>query len=198
MVSRESPEGAAEAARLGLVGLASGVAVWATMMFAWEPLDAPDFHWDIGPIGLMFTHVSLLPGPLFGILVGAFLRARGLADAARWLAYIAASAVSNFIATNFAVNLHDAFDSGILLGMAAGLVGAGCLTALSWLFLPFVRSVRSCAWMLAAGTLLGGLLPVALESEGDLGWGFLLLYVAWQAGYAAALGTALPERGRPA
>jgi hypothetical protein len=81
--------------------------------------------------------------------------------------------------------------------MAAGLIGAACLTLLSLLVLPFARQVRPCLLMVAAGTLLGALLHVAIEDQSSWGRGFLVLYAAWQAGYGAALGTALPRRSLP-
>jgi hypothetical protein len=48
--------------------------------------------------------------------------------------------------------------------------------------------------MALAGLLLGGLLGVALLEEIDPFFSLLVLYGPWQAGYAAALGAAVPRR----
>jgi hypothetical protein len=90
--------------------------------------------------------------------------------------------------------MMDAIDSAAFLGMAAGFIGAVCLTGLSLPLLPFARQLAPCLAMVAAGTVLGALLHVAIEDNSSWGRGFLLLYAFWQAGYGAALGTALPRR----
>lgn len=59
---------------------------------------------------------------------------------------------------------------------------------------PFLRRAVPGAMMIAAGTLLGSLLYVALEDGSNFGLGFLVFYALWQAGYAAAFGLALPPR----
>ena len=179
---------------LGLVGLASGVLVWLVISFVWEPLIGLDAHAAIAGWDISFGHLTLVPGFVFGNAVGLALVRFGLAGPGRALAYIAAATVANFIATNFAANLVDAIDNAALLGMAAGLAGGGSLTILSLAILPFTRQPLPFLLMVAAGTLLGALLHVAIEDNSSWGRGFLLLYAIWQAGYGAALGTALPRR----
>jgi len=132
---------------------------------------------------------------VFGNTVALALLRFGLTVPSRAVAYIAAAAVSNFIATNFAANMIDAFESAALLGMTAGLVGAACLTGLSLLLFPFARH-RHCLWTVVAGTVLGALLYVAIEDNSAWGRGFLILYTGWQTGYGAALGVALARRSR--
>ena len=80
-------------------------------------------------------------------------------------------------------------------GMLAGLSGAACLTGSSLAILPFTRHVKPCLLMLTPGCLLGGLVTPAFIA---LRWSlaFLILYSLWQAGYATALGTAMPPSAR--
>jgi hypothetical protein len=179
---------------LGLFGLLSGTLTWLVITFVWEPYIGLDWQLKLAGWELSFTHLTLAPGLLFGVIVGWFLWRRRLARPWQALAYTAAAILSNFIATNLAAHLVDLIDSAVLLGMLAGLVGAACLTTLSLPLFGFVRRPVPCLLMLAAGMLLGGLLEPAMEGSGDHGLGFLLLYAVWQAGYAAALGTALPVR----
>lgn len=178
----------------GLIGLAAGILVWLVISFVWEPLIGLDAHASIAGWDLSFGHLTLVPGFIFGNAVGLALVRFGLTGAGRALAYIAAATVSNFIATNFAANMIDMIDSAAFLGMAAGLIGAACLTMSSLALLPSTRQLWPCLLMVAAGTGLGALLHVAIEDNSAWGRGFLLLYAFWQAGYGAALGTALPRR----
>lgn len=179
---------------LGLLGLLSGSLVWVVAMFVWEPLIG--LKWDLKVAGweLSLNQFTLAPGLIFGVVVGGFLWLRDLIRPGQLLAYLAAATVANFVATNFAVGMVDAIDSAAVLGMAAGLLGAACLTVLSLLLIPFVRRWLPCLLMVGAGTLLGGLLEPALKESGEYVPGLLLLYAVWQAGYAGALGTALPKR----
>lgn len=181
---------------LGLTGLLSGVLVWIVISFVWDRYIGLTLDFSLAGWNVSLTHLTLVPGVLFGMIVGLVLSSRGLARPSRVFAYIAAATAANFVAANFAVDMVDAVDSAIVLGMLAGLIGSGCLTAVSLLLFPFLRRPLPCLLMLAAGTLLGGLLEFALQDSSTYGRGFLVLYGAWQAGYAAALGTALPPRQR--
>ena len=185
------------AVRFGIIGLGSGITAWLVISFVWEQVIGVDGHAVVAGWDLSFGHLTIVPGFVFGNAAGLALVLLGLAGLGRALAYIAAATVSNFIATNFAANMVEAIDSAALLGMAAGLIGAACLTLLSLLVLPFTWQVRPCLLMVAAGTLLGALLHVAIEDHSSWGRGFLVLYAVWQAGYGAALGTALPRRSPP-
>jgi hypothetical protein len=179
---------------LGLLGLLSGTLTWLVITFVWEPYIGLDWQLKLAGWELSFTHLTLAPGLLFGAIVGWFLWRRRLALSWQASAYAAAAILSNFIATNLAAHLVDSFNSAVFLGMLAGLVGAALLSALSLPLFTFVRRLAPCLLMVLAGTLLGGLLGPAMEGSGEYGLGFLFLYAAWQAGYAAALSTALPLR----
>lgn len=180
----------------GCIGLASGILVWLVISFVWESLIGLDDHVAVAGWDLSIGHLTLVPGFVFGNAAGLALVRFGLAGLGRAVAYIAAATAANFIATNFAANMMDAIDNAALLGMAAGLIGAACLTGLTLLLFPFARHLRPCLWMVVAGTVLGALLHVAIEDNSSWGRGFLLLYALWQAGYGAALGTALPRRSQ--
>ncbi len=141
---------------------------------------------------LVFSSLSIVAGLVFGIVFGALLRVRGLAETRAALLYAAASTAAYFVAVNLAFHLVDAVEEVWQLGLIAGLVGAGCLTALAAWLLPFARRIGPCALMLTAGCLLGALLESPVRSDGGF-WDWLLFYGAWQAGYAAAFATALPK-----
>jgi hypothetical protein len=141
-------------AAFGLIGFASGILVWLVISFVWESLIGLDAHAVIAGWDLSFGNLTLVPGFVFGNAVGLALVRFGLTSPGRAMAYIAAATVSNFIATNFAANMIDAIDSAAFLGMAAGLIGAVCLTGLSLLLLPFARQILPCLSMVAAGAAL--------------------------------------------
>ncbi len=141
---------------------------------------------------LVFSSLSIMAGLVFGIVFGALLRVRGLANTQAALLYAAASTAAYFVAVNLAFQLFDTVKEVWQLGLIAGLVGAGCLTALAAWLLPFARRIGPCALMLTAGCLLGALLEFPVRGDGGFG-DWLLFYGAWQAGYAAAFATALPQ-----
>ncbi len=141
---------------------------------------------------LVFSSLSIVAGLVFGIVLGALLKVRGLAETRAALLYAAASTAAYFVAVNLAFQLVDAVEEVWHLGLIAGLVGAGCLTALAAWLLPFARRIGPCALMLTAGCLLGALLEIPVRSDGGF-WDWLLFYGVWQAGYAAAFATALPQ-----
>ncbi len=172
--------------RFALAGAVSGAIAAGLLM-------ALPVRWKI-EIGdfLVFSSLSIVAGLVFGIVFGALLRVRGLAETRTALLYAAASTVSYFVAVNLAFHLVDAVEEVWQLGLIAGLVGAGCLTALAAWLLPFARRIGPCALMLTAGCLLGALLEFPVRADGDF-WDWLLFYGAWQAGYAAAFATALPK-----
>lgn len=181
------------ALEFGVLGLLSGGLTVGAMMVV-EP---PRTEWSIPgtDLALAFDAFSVIPGFVFGVIIGAALLWRGLANAIQVAAYVLAAGVSNFAATNLALNIFEAVDNHMVTGMIAGLFGAACLTAFSIAILPFSRRWPPCLLMLLAGCLLGGLLAVPLnriDGEPIVMW--LVLYAPWQAGFAAAFGTTLPPR----
>jgi hypothetical protein len=152
---------------------------------------------------LSFDESSLLPGLVFGVVIGLALHRRRLVSVSQIGIYASAATASHFAGYNLVTKLAGVAvlwmngGDGILrliwVGMVAGLLGATCLTVLSLPIFPFIRHWRPCPLMALAGLLLGSLLGVALRM-GMYPFGLLILYGLWQAGYAAALGTAVPRR----
>lgn len=204
-LNSQTPEASRQVRRqvmtLGIFGLISGCLVWALMyLLALAGLDNLINY--LLPLvlfgsqyGVGFNDFSLIPGLVFGVVIGLALHHRRLASVSQIGIYTSAATASNFAAFNLATNLNGG--TGILdltwIGMIAGLLGAACLTVLSLPIFPFSRHWRPCLLMVLAGLLLGGLLGVALLKEIDP-FGLLILYGPWQAGYAAALGAAVPRR----
>ena len=173
--------------RFALAGAVSGAITTGLLI-------AIPVRWKI-EIGdfLVFSSLSIVAGLVFGIVIGALLRNHRLVETRTALLYAAAATVSYFVAVNLAFHLIDFVEEIWQLGMIAGLVGAGCLTALAAWLLPVARRIGPCALMLTAGCLLGALLESPVRGDGGF-WEWLLFYGAWQAGYAAAFATALPRR----
>ena len=152
-----------------------------------------DWRFKIGNF-LILSPASILAGLVFGIIFGAFLKYRGLADVRTVVLYALASTASYFVAVHLLV--HGAYSTEDIwkIGMFCGLAGSACLTAAAVALLPFARRVEPIALMLIAGCLLGALLDFAL-ADGWNFWRSLVFFALWQAGYAAAFATALPGRG---
>ena len=143
---------------------------------------------------LFISPLSIVAGLVFGIVFGAVMRYLGLASARIAVLYAVASTVSYLVAVNLAFHLVDTIEATWLLGAIVGFVGAACLTAAAARLFPFARRTGPAALMLVAGGLLGALLEVPIRSgSGFVDW--LILFAAWQAGYAAAFATALPATG---
>ncbi len=148
------------------------------------------WHIDVAP-WLTLSPGSLVPGLVFGVVIGLALYLRGLASVRAVASYILASTLSYLAAFTLAaeVLLEAIGDNIIAIGLIAGLFGSACLTAFSALRFSFARRAGSCLLMLASGCLLGGLLPLAIDGDGFATT--LLFFALWQAGYAASLATAV-------
>ncbi len=152
-------------------------------LFEWQP-----FEW------LSLSPASLLPGLVFGLIIGWALYRRGHAGPRAFAAYVAASTVFYLAAVNLAVGFLFSAGSIWLIGMIAGLFWSACLTGLAACMFPFARKFWPIALMLVAGCVLGGLLGI-IEMLNFRG--LEVFFAAWQAGYAAAFATALPAVGGP-
>ena len=175
-------------AAFAVLGACSGAIATGLLMALPE-----NWKFEIGEF-LFISPLSIVAGLVFGMVFGAVMRYLGLASA--WVAvlYAAASTLSYFVAVNLAFHLVDAIDAAWLLGVMVGLVGAACLTAAAARLFPFARRPTPAAMMVVPGGLLGVLLEVPIRSgSGFADW--LVLFAAWQAGYAAAFATALPSVG---
>ena len=167
--------------RYALLGAVSG-SVATTLIQMLPETRLKPFEW------LVLSPGSVVPGLVFGLIIGWALYDRGHAGARAFTAYVVASTASYLAAINLAFKIVDHAGSMWLTGMIAGLFGSACLTGLAaWMF-PFARKFRTIALMLAAGCILGALLGIM-----DGFWWTLVFFALWQAGYAAAFATALPE-----
>ncbi len=178
--------------RFALLGAVSG-SVAATLvqvlpktilrLFEWQP-----FEW------LRLSPGSLLPGLVFGLIIGLALYRAGHAGPRGFAAYVAASTVSYIAAFNLAVGILFSDGSIWLIGMIAGLFWSACLTGLAACMFPFARKFWPIVLMLVAGYVLGGLLgTIEIFDFGGFEVFFPLWLAVWQAGYAAAFATALPD-----
>lgn len=181
------PGRARVAAYFAVLGAGSG-AIATGLAFA-----APgSWEYEVAP-RLTLSPVSLTPGLVFGVIIGLVLYRRGLASPVAFASYILASTWSYLAAFLLASEiLLELIDSVVLIGLISGLFGSACLTAYSALQFVFLRRLAPCLLMLVAGCLLGGLLPLVVRSEGF--FPTMMFFALWQAGYAAALATGLPER----
>ncbi len=171
--------------RFALLGAISG-SVATTLIQVLPETTLRPFEW------LALSPGSVVPGLVFGVIIGWALNRGGHAGPRASAAYVAASTVSYLAAVNLAFGIFDYAGAMWLTGMIVGLFGSACLTALAaWMF-PFVRQFRPFALMLVAGCALGALLGIG----GGFWWG-LVFNTAWQAGYAAAFATALPGAAAP-
>lgn len=148
---------------------------------------------SLGPAEFDLSVGSLVPGFVFGVVVGAALVWEGAANPWQFAAYVVASTLSCLAAINLAINLVDRIDSLIVIGVIAGTFGSASLTGASALMFRFLRRSRPWLMLLAVGGVLGALLVDPLEF-----WWLLALFTLWQAGYAGTLAATLPRRPQAA
>jgi len=141
---------------------------------------------DIG-FGPGLSTATTVPGLVFGIMFGALWWGRGLAALGSAVAYALAATVAYYCAVWLAIELERHTNALLPAGIAAGLLGAGLLTAAGAALLPWQRDVFPVVGSVVAGTALGALLGLGLADF----WDGLALLVPWQAGYAGALATGL-------
>lgn len=142
--------------------------------------------------GFLISPLSVAPGLVFGLILGHALRHRGLAPDGLYAVYILAAGLSYFITVQLTINIIMALlDNVVLVGIVAGAVGAALLAGATAALIPEFRHLRPAIAMILAGTVLGAALFFSIESEQFFGW--FVLFVPWQAGYAAAMATALKD-----
>ena len=137
----------------------------------------------------------LVPGLIFGLAFGPALRQRGLLRSVGAATYAIAAALAHGAAMWTAVSLsepvHHLLGGGddpafVVCGVIAGAVGGGLLAAVMRVLAPIRRWLP----LIAAGALLGALLPLALDYDP---YGVFPFYMIWQGGYAATLALILPR-----
>ena len=151
-------------------------------------------NWNIAmPGGVELWPLSVVPGLVFGFVIGLALLRRGRASPAAFVGYVLAATASNHAAVTLTTEvLVEVIEWGWLAGIVAGLVGSACLTACALALLPVARKLRPVVLTVLAGGVLGALLGPAIATQGLFWW--FVFYGVWQAGYAACFATALPRR----
>ena len=175
------------AVKLAMLGMVSGALSWWLIDLS----DRSRLKFDLESFGIILMPISIYPGLVFGLFLGAFLRYRAKVTwlrgigyvLAACLGYLAAFHVAFYIVTN---KFND--ESGALAytvsGVPAGLAGSLLLGFLTK-FLLEVPGRSTMGLPVAVGTVAGALL--ALGNFGDGGWGFLAFFILWQGAYCASL-----------
>lgn len=176
--------------RWGALGFVSGtVSTLSIFIPHWLQFEgAVEAGIGVGQYRLLMAPVSVLPGLIFGVIIGAALRRARLASGGRIPAYAVAATLSHFLAVQLTVNfLVERIESSVAFGVAAGAFGAAPLAAASAAIMPVFRRGPTTTAMVLTGAALGATLYFPLVFGDFLSW--LLLFATWQAGYAAAMAT---------
>lgn len=178
----------------GLLGALSGaIATVAIFVPLWLGINKSlELSLNVGGFDILLSPMSLVPGLVFGLIVGHALRREGLALGGRYVIYIAAAGLSYFLAVQLTlIVLVDLLENIVLVGVAAGAFGATLLAAATAALIPDFRRRKPLIAMILSGAALGATLYLAIAGNHFLGW--LLMFAPWQAGYAAAMATALKD-----
>ncbi len=181
-----------------VLGAVSGLAATLSIFVPqWAGLYGGVKSLPFGPaldsLELLISPLSLGPGIAFGLIAGFALRRAGPARGWRYPAFVLASTLSYFAVAQLMVDFWvGVLEDATTLGIAAGLIGAALLTAASAALMPAFRRPLPVVSTIGAGAVLGALLSVAMANQNFLGC--LALFAPWQAGYAAAMATALPSQ----
>jgi hypothetical protein len=190
-----------------LVGAASGIVAVVATFWSLGDVAAP---WLLGRcLGFQVAGKCsgidgafyLFPGLIFGIVFAGVERWRGRFDPGVGTGFVIASLIANALAVFVCVALSDPLSSAIdiatfdlplaLAGGIAGAAGGAVLAGATAIFVPGTDPRPAIA--VAAG--IGLFVPITTEWEAA---GLFVFYIAWQAGFAAALGASLPTALSPA
>lgn len=176
-----------------LLGASSGaVATLIIFIPHWLGFDNLEWSLDAGGFGLSISPLTVVPGLAFGVIVGQALRREGLVPGERYAIYIVAAGLSYFFTVQFTLNvLVNQLDNIVLVGVIAGAFGATLLALASATLIENFRRPRPLIAMILSGAVLGAALFFAIGGDHFFGW--FLLFAPWQAGYAAAMATALDD-----
>lgn len=150
----------------------------------------------------------VIPGLIFGLLVGGAICHRQSAGTPVYLGFVAASTGSYFVASSVGFELAAGVDIrwveepfGISVrefwhvGAVSGLLGAAILTSYAFIFLPYRSRLGESVLVVVIGTFLGAVLFPAVPSIPV--FGLAILFVGWQSLLAASLGVAVRWKGDP-
>lgn len=187
-----------EAAKLGILGVVSGVASWLSI----DRSDANGLNFDLEAFGIVLLPIAVYPGLVFGLLFGAWFGFRRQLSWRRGLGYLAASTVAYVVAFHVAYyvvlglfNDEQSVLGCIVGGLLAGLAGS-LLLGLASRFLFRTTARAALRLPVAVGTIAGALL--GLIAHDDKGWGFLAFFALWQGAYGASLASMCPGKRSPA
>ena len=169
-----------------LLGGASGIVTVSILSLK------PDWQISI-PGGPDIWPLSVVPGVVFGFVIGLALLRWGRASPAAFAGYVIAATLCNFAAVTLTTEvLVNILGSGWMAGIIAGLFGSICLTACAMALLPVARKSETALLTVLAGSAFGALLGPAIATDGLFWW--FVFYGLWHSAYAASLATALPAR----
>jgi hypothetical protein len=178
----------APAIRLGVVGAISGAVAWGVIV-GLRRLDVRPVFDGIGFVQL--GPFTLVPGLMFGLLVGSYLAARGGWSVAQRAGYVLASGGSYLVAYHVAfVALGMMGGDSEVAAAAAGVVAGLCGSLLLGFFTlallqPAPRALRL---SIIVGAAAGALLPLLTWGLGSgPAAGPLAFFALWQGAYAASL-----------
>ena len=169
-------------AALTALGAISGAAAWASMLLM-----------DSGGIDLFVVLIgplSLVPGLVFGLVIGFPLRRRGRFGAARQVGYVFAAGLGYFVAFHVAIYSGGELvpwverPAGLLIGGVLGGLAGSALLGGSTVWLLRVPAAVALRRPVVTGSVAGGLLPLLVWDNAAALLAFLVL---WQGAYAASL-----------
>jgi hypothetical protein len=181
-------------ASMGVLGMLSGVVAWGLMML----IDHSYLSTIKGSDEIGIFEVRVLPGLVFGLVIGFLWHRRGRVSHLGVLGYAIASSVAHLAAFEFALHTFDrwpGFTENLALalsGIIAGLIGC-CILGTAVVFLLRVPFRSALGVPVLVGAALGVLLPLINLSGDRMGLGWLLFYVLWQGGYAASSARLVPS-----
>jgi len=130
--------------------------------------------------------IAVIPGLVFGLLLGALLHLSGPRPAWRIATYGVASTIAHHLAYAMALGFTKE-TPGWQVGLASGSLGAATLAVSAALLFPAARTVLHVGTITVLGALAGTLLHPALRATwAGTEWSLLILYVPWQAAVALA------------
>ena len=186
-------------ATLGVLGMLSGGVAWGLITLT-EALSAQGSYLSKlkGGDEIGIYEFRVLPGLIFGLVIGFLWRRRGMASPRGVLGYALASTLAHFLAFEFALRTFDRWPGmsenfGLALsGIIAGLIGC-CVFGVATVFLLRVPYQSALGFPVLVGAAAGVLLPlINIDDEWGVSW--LVFYVLWQGAYAASL-VRLMQRG---
>jgi hypothetical protein len=198
-------DGRSDTAILCALGALSGAVAWALISSAGE--SGLPLAWSFFDGAVELSPLSLLPGLVFGVIIGALLHRRGKASRSTHVWYVIAAGFAYFCAVHVAVRIPMYFPDALNFGESSDLIVSGIFAGLAGSFLLGAFTMRLLnapgrllLWVpLLVGTAAGALLGLTKHDHSRWGWTFLAFFVLWQGAYAASLAPllrALPDTAR--